>query len=369
MNIKKRLAILGLSLLSVMSLASCDLAKYLSDFANGNTGVPNIEYGSNVMPTNSSTSKVNPSISSVKSSSKSSSSRSSARSSASKVAQEYSVCFVGVFDGVEDKGKKYFIEQTVNGKLTIPSQTKTYVNGYEIEGYYTSPYLSSRFDFNSNITMDYTFIYISYKSIKTTPTTNYFEDLQKQSDCVLAYDFMDFEGMIPDEGTTLGKTEYPRLIANDPYGVSAKSDGLVLFYSNAVFDLGTDNYIPDAKITMCFDVNFEGIGGETFFQLVGYSENKQNTEVFGLRSSSGRLYYRLDAGESNETNINLVVNKTYSFLITLYPSTGELSLTIDDEYSYIVNTKIYLVNGLKFTCKTNSSTVKRVNKVAVVVAK
>lgn len=195
-----------------------------------------------------------------------------------------------------------------------------------------------------------------------------FDELASSANKIIASDF--------DDVTTLpvaaefNATE-ARFAKTSDEGVEINSLGEVyLDYANFLTDFGADK--KDGVVTAYFEVNFQGVQGEAFAQIVGKSEAKteKNDEVFALRTSSSKFAYRFDAGgdvalKKNNNQVAAATGQTYKFLIEIDMVDHVISVTLNDDLLLDKEpTTISQVRGLKFTCKSNSGSKKTLDNIA-----
>ena len=195
-----------------------------------------------------------------------------------------------------------------------------------------------------------------------------FDELASSANKIIASDFDDVTTL--PVATEFNATE-ARFAKTADEGVEINSRGEVyLDYSNFLTDFGADK--KDGVVTAYFEVNFQGVQGEAFAQIVGKSEAKteKNDEVFALRTSSSKFAYRFDALSDNplkkdNTQVAATTGQTYKFLIEIDMVDHVISVTLNDDLLLDKEpTTISQVRGLKFTCKTNSSSKKTIDNIA-----
>lgn len=197
-----------------------------------------------------------------------------------------------------------------------------------------------------------------------------YDELASSANKIIASDFSD---VTTNSLTVSDKFEgtAPRFTRAAEEGVEINSLGEVyLDYANFLVDFGSDK--TNGVVTAYFEVNFQGIQGEAFAQIVGKSEAKteKNDEVFALRTSSSKFAYRFDAGgdvalKKNNTQVAAATGQTYKFLIEIDMVDHVLSVTLNDDLLLDKEpTTISQVRGLKFTCKSNSGSKKTLDNIA-----
>ncbi len=195
-----------------------------------------------------------------------------------------------------------------------------------------------------------------------------FDELASSANKIIASDFDDVTTL--PIATEFNATE-ARFAKTADEGVEINSLGEVyLDYANFLADFGVDK--KDGVVTAYFEVNFQGIQGEAFAQVVGKSEAKtdKNDEVFALRTSSSKFAYRFDAGgdvalKKNNTQVAAATGQTYKFLIEIDMVDHVISVTLNDDLLLDKEpTTISQVRGLKFTCKNNSGSKKTLDNIA-----
>ncbi len=195
-----------------------------------------------------------------------------------------------------------------------------------------------------------------------------FDELASSANKIIASDFDDVTTL--PIATEFNATE-ARFAKTADEGVEINTLGEVyLDYSNFLTDFGADK--KDGVVTAYFEVNFQGIQGEAFAQVVGKSEAKtdKNDEVFALRTSSSKFAYRFDAGgdvalKKNNTQVAAATGQTYKFLIEIDMVDHVISVTLNDDLLLDKEpTTISQVRGLKFTCKNNSGSKKTLDNIA-----
>ncbi len=193
-----------------------------------------------------------------------------------------------------------------------------------------------------------------------------FDELSTSSDKILA---SDFTGYTLTSGDSFDVTEAKFYKTGDD--VTINSLGQVkLEKANVLGTFGGSK--SSGVLKVCFNVSFDALQGEAFFQLDGNSATKENTEVFGLRTKSSKFQYRFD-GSSTESPINkngqqvaVITKNDYEFLVELDMNQGKLSITLDGEKLVdSVSTNISSVRGIKFTCKNDGTSTKYIDNVAV----
>ncbi len=106
----------------------------------------------------------------------------------------------------------------------------------------------------------------------------------------------------------------------------------------------------------------------TFLQFNGYSANKQNAEVFGLRTDGGKIKYRLDGGTVTEgTTAPATADTTYKIYYKFDLLSGKVTLTINNETVVSeLSTSINGLTGLKIVSSDSGSKTAKVDNIAVV---
>lgn len=106
----------------------------------------------------------------------------------------------------------------------------------------------------------------------------------------------------------------------------------------------------------------------TFLQFNGYSAGKQNAEVFGLRTDSGKIKYRLDGGSVIAgTTTPDMADTTYKIYYKFDLLSGKVTLTINGEDIVSdLQTSISGLTGLKVVSSDSGSKTAKVDNVAVV---
>ena len=197
-----------------------------------------------------------------------------------------------------------------------------------------------------------------------------FDELASSANKIIASDFSD---VTTNSLTVSDKFEgtAPRFTRAAEEGVEINSLGEVyLDYANFLADFGSDK--TNGVVTAYFEVNFQGIQGEAFAQIIGKSAGKteKNDEIIAIRTSSSKFNYRLDALsdvaiKKGSTQVAAATGQTYKFLVEVDMVDNVLSITLNDDL-VVDKTPIAVtqVRGLKFTCKSNSGSKKTIDNIA-----
>ena len=243
--------------------------------------------------------------------------------------------------------------------VTEPTTTPTAPAGYKFDCWTSNGI--TQYNFNDEVFTD-----LNLKP-KFAPQGKY-DELASSANKIIASDFDDVTTL--PVATEFNATE-ARFAKTAEEGVEINSLGEVyLDYSNFITDFGADK--KDGVVTVYFEVNFQGVQGEAFAQIVGKSETKteKNDEVFALRTSSSKFAYRFDALsdnplKKNNTQVAATTGQTYKFLIEVDMVDHVLSVTLNDDLLLDKEpTTISQVRGLKFTCKANSGSKKTLDNIA-----
>ena len=116
-----------------------------------------------------------------------------------------------------------------------------------------------------------------------------YDELASSANKIIASDFDGVQTSSLAVSDKFDGTE-ARFTKSGDEGVEINSLGEVyLDYSNFLVDFGADK--TNGVVTVYFEVNFQGVQGEAFAQIVGKSEAKteKNDEVFALRTSSSKF--------------------------------------------------------------------------------
>ncbi len=369
MKIGKKLTFLGLAVLGTVSLASCDLAKYISDFANGVTGERSLEY-TQVIPssnqpsatvpsqiTSTTTNKYNPTTTTTTNKYNPTTTTTTSRySTTTSTKKDYTIRYSSYVDGMLDNSLMSNTDYTVGGYAKYPGYY-SYPN-LVFEGYFEDRYSHIPFDYTKPVYED-KIVYALFHSIQSTYYYKY------KTDSTNLFSFDKDAGMGIQIGTGFDSNT-PVIKVSSDNNLYVDSRGLYLYSSNATIDLGSINRTKKGIFDITFDVVFDAMAGETFFSIVGDSSKVTGKDVFGLYTSGGMLNYKLDGGSNISTNYSMYANITYSFHIQVDMSKG---------YLYVDNgwgenligcfAEINSIYGLKFTSKATGATPKSINNIAV----
>ncbi len=285
--------------------------------------------------------------------------------SSTPVAADYTATFVAVVDGERDSALISKTATSSNGKFARPADADMAKEGYLFQGFYSNATVTTEFNFNNAVSANTT-IYCKYHKMTQ------FDTLKADTDhLVFAEDF---------NSTTVSKSVVDKLSckATTPTvyvesETDPEFDGSQFNMGDAgkgiLFDFGG---AKSGVIKAYFEVSFQQTQGEAFAQFVGTdpSANKTDDEVFALRTSSKKFFYRFDGGTdvALSTNNAVAVNQKYAFFIELDTSEGKISIT-QDGVKVVDNaaTTITEVKGLKFTCKNSADkhSKKSIDNVAV----
>ena len=350
MKIGKKLTFLGLAVLGTVSLASCDLAKYISDFANGVTGERSLEY-TQVIPssnqpsatvpsqiTSTTTNKYNPTTTTT---------TNKYNPIQSSTVKEYNVNFVSIVDGVQ---KSLFKDSyyTKSGYVSCPGYLE--FNNYEFDGYYESinPYLV--FDFNKPISSNK----IIYAVFHERESSYYYKKIKEPSNIFFQDKYFGFN---PIQGSAFDSNS-PQLKVDNYKYMFYDSRGLVINTTNAYVDLGSYYKYQKGYCEITFDVTFDNVKDETFFSIVGESSRfPSGGDIFSFSIKSNTLYYKIDGGGNMSVdykNNKIYTNSTYSFQISIDFYSGKVFVS-DGRGEYIISNGIVIsgIYGLKFLSKSN----------------
>ena len=136
---------------------------------------------------------------------------------------------------------------------------------------------------------------------------------------------------------------------------------------NVVF--GDKKITTTGVLTAYFEVSFDAIAnGEAFFQVDGTSAGKENTEVFGLRVTSGdnkgKIGYRLDGGTEIPSNVSVTANTLFKIKVVIDTADGKASYAVDGTtIAENIAININAIRGLKFTAKNTGASKKNVDNI------
>ena len=284
--------------------------------------------------------------------------------SSTPAAADYTATFVAVVDGERDSALISKTATSSNGKFAKPADADMAKEGYLFQGFYSNATVTTEFNFNNTVSANTT-IYCKYHKMTQ------FDTLKADTDhLIFAEDF---------NSTTVSKELNDKLSckATTPTiyvqsETDPEFDGSQFNMGDAgngiLFDFGG---AKSGVIKAYFEVSFQMTQGEAFAQFIGTDSTRTDDEVFALRTSSKKFYYRFTAdgsdvalGESND----VAVNQKYAFYIELDTAEGKISIT-KDGVKVVDNaaTTIKEVKGLKFTCKNNADkhSKKSIDNVAV----
>ena len=282
--------------------------------------------------------------------------------SGSQQATDYTATFVAIVDGERDSALLSKTATSSNSKFARPTDAEMAKEGYQFQGFYSSATLSSEFNFDNAVSANTT-IYCKYHKMTT------YDVLKADTEhLIFAQDFNSTVSKTTVDKLSCKATEPTIYVEND---TDPEFDGSKLNMGDqgkgVLFDFGG---AKSGVIKAYFEVSFQMTQGEAFAQLVGTSSGKTDDEVFAIRTSSKKFYYRFDGGDDVAVgdNNSVTVNQNYAFFIELDTAEGKLSITQDGvKVVDNVSTSITEVKGLKFTCKksTDKHSKKSIDNVAV----
>ena len=243
-------------------------------------------------------------------------------------------------------------------KITLPAEEKLKKDGYKIIGYYTSKGCQTAFNFDKAIDDDCD-VYIKYEEKGDYDT--YAESQNK----VCAFDF---------NNTTIKYRDVKFNATTPEAAAAAEADAKIV---GGEVNLTKNSFIVDpAKkmetglIQMYFEVTFEGVKTkEAFIQINGTSSKKSDAEVIGIRvDGTSKFAYRLDQ-DATDITIGTDTVKTatkYKFLVEIDTAEGLLDISVNGSKLLEKATiAVDSVNGLKFTAKSDGSSAKVIDNVAI----
>ncbi len=253
-------------------------------------------------------------------------------------------------------------EVNENGKVTKPARTSLPTQEGKRFDYWSADGGVTPYNFDDVVISD---LELSAVFVDA----NEFDTLAASANKVVAVDFYDdavataTEVSFASETIALSTNNTDNRITNDNKFSLAK-DALAIDFGNKKITASTTGVL-----TVYFEASFQAIkNGEAFFQLDGSSANKQNTEVFGLRVTSGdnkgKIGYRLDGGADVASTVTVEVNKTYKIKLVFDLADGKASYFVDGTAAVEnVTININAVRGLKFTAKNDNSSKKTVDNI------
>lgn len=179
------------------------------------------------------------------------------------------------------------------------------------------------------------------------------------NDAVAKVDTVSFDA----EAVTINTNNAENKVTNDgKYHI--EKDNL-----NVVF--GDKKITTTGVLTAYFEVSFDAIAnGEAFFQVDGTSATpgKENTEVFGLRVTSGdnkgKIGYRLDGGTEIPSNVSVTANTLFKIKVVIDTADGKASYAVDGTtIAENIAININAIRGLKFTAKNTGASKKNVDNI------
>lgn len=283
--------------------------------------------------------------------------------SSTPAAADYTATFVAVVDGERDSALISKTATSSNGKFARPADADMAKEGYLFQGFYSNATVTTEFNFDNAVSANTT-IYCKYHKMTQ------FDTLKADTDhLIFAEDF---------NSTTVSKSVVDKLSckATTPTiyvqsETDPEFDGTQFNMGDAgkgiLFDFGG---AKSGIVKAYFEVSFQQTQGEAFAQFVGTDATKTDDEVFALRTSSKKFFYRFGGGSdvALSTNNAVTVNQKYAFFIELDTSEGKISITQDGvKVVDNVATTITEVKGFKFTCKESSDkhSKKSVDNVAI----
>ena len=253
-------------------------------------------------------------------------------------------------------------EVNENGKVTKPARTSLPTQEGKRFDYWSADGGVTPYNFDDVVISD---LELSAVFVDA----NDFDTLAASANKVVAVDFYDdavasaTSVSFASETIALSTTNAENRITNDNKFNLAK-DALAIDLGNKKITSATTGVL-----TVYFETSFQAIkNGEAFFQLDGSSANKENTEVFGLRVTSGdnkgKIGYRLDGGDEFASTVAVEVNKTYKIKLVFDLADGKASYFVDGTAAAEnVTININAVRGLKFTAKNDNSSKKIVDNI------
>ena len=264
----------------------------------------------------------------------------------------YVATFIAIVDGAT---KDTFTSHITDGYVKEPDVNLIpYYSGYVFDGYYYDDSLASKYSFgkyeNSNVT-----IYLKYRK------ANEYDEMLLNPGLIINSDFNQVDLYTINNSFN---SSSPTMKISSNEAVYFADNQAFLSSGNLLFDFGQYYYNQSGIYNIYFEVNFQAIKGEAFAQIIGNSNNKTGSEVFGLRTVSSFLNYRLDGGSDNSLNIYVNQNNKYAFSIELNLIDKTVIVWLDGNLVLEVSTDILNIQGVKFTSKTDGTTPKLIDNFA-----
>ncbi len=272
--------------------------------------------------------------------------------------EKVTVCFYEVVGSKATELTDLEMQIDKGSKVTLPDASKLAKEGYKIIGYYTSKGAQTAFNFDKAVEDDCD-IYIKYEEKGEYDT--YADDVHK----VCAFDFN--TGSMNTGSIEFG-AQTPTYSTNE--AADAKISGGEVTLTKNTFIVDPAQEMGTGIITMYFELTFNGVANkEAFVQIVGTSATKTKTEVIGLRSdTNSKFAYRLDQSSTDITfgTESIKTATKYKFVVKIDTADAKLNIDLNGENVVKdVEISVDMVKGLKFTAKSNGSTEKVIDNVAI----
>lgn len=242
--------------------------------------------------------------------------------------------------------------------------------GVVFTNWYKEEACTNVFNFETEVITAETTLFAGYRD-KT------YADLVADSNVVIHDDFTttttieDFSGTfgtkgiyqhINLKGTTPDKTANYIAVENGAAKMhDTTSDG-----TQMMIDFG--GKLNNGTIEGVMDLTLSGTGNSwTFFQIIGTSSAKSSSEIFGIRTDSGQLKYRLDGG-SAETPASTIANSDikYSIYFIVDIENSKLLMRINGQIFVDITFDVTSLEGIRLVSSDNGSRTMTIDNIAVV---
>ncbi len=261
---------------------------------------------------------------------------------------------IGDADAVEITDAQQTVEE---GATTTADEAKLAKDGYKIAGYYTNEALGAKFDFTTAITKN-TKIYVAYEAL------GMYDNMAASPNKILAYDFND--AVTIEQSTEFGSSA-PALKATSATSSVQENGAITVKTDSFLVDFGKT--VTTGVLQAYYEVTFNKVKTkEAWLQINGDSSTTAAGEVIGIRTGESSTFaYRIDGSSTDiQSSQAIAINITYKVLITIDTADGKMTLTVNDKEVFKdVAITATAIKGLKFTAKSDGTSEKVIDNVAV----